>query len=81
MCLAPRVPHSTASMGQRLRTHGPHGTSAESAIHYRIAFAGMALFSMSGMFLGLGTIRRIEARVQRLVYRTIGFLGRCPRLA
>jgi hypothetical protein len=57
-----------------------HGTSAESAIHYRIASQAWRYFD-EWYVLGLETIRRIEARFQRLVYRTIGFLGRCPRLA
>jgi hypothetical protein len=56
------------------------GTSAESAIHYRIASQAWRYFD-EWYVLGLETIREIEARFQRLVYRTIGFLGRCPRLA
>jgi hypothetical protein len=80
MCLAPRAPHSTASLGQRPRTHAPTARALKARFNYRIASQAWRYFD-GRYVLGLETIRGIEARFQRLVYRTIGFLGRCPRLA
>lgn len=55
----------------------PHGTSAESAIHDPLLRRHLLL---RRLVFQVKTIRRIEARFQRLVYPTIGFVGRCAKL-
>ena len=63
-----------ASMGQCRRTHDPT-TPALKARFTIPLLRRHGVILTSDMFLGLETIPRIDARFQRLVYRTIGFLG------
>ena len=70
---------NTAAQGSAPWTAAPKAFGAESAIHYRIASRGMALFRRSGMFWGWKPSARLRRAFSAWVYRTDRIPGAMPQ--